>query len=129
MALLRKRPLTPAALAARRANAQKSTGPRTAAGKARSRLNALKHGRNSRLAQRYFRLWLDCVVEGVRPGRGLRVGEMPVPFALPPGRDPLRAALRRKYLSSLAPYVGAAPGATGLERRKKEFYFVNEAAK
>lgn len=36
--------LTPAKLAANRRNARKSTGPRTAAGKARSRLNALKHG-------------------------------------------------------------------------------------
>jgi hypothetical protein len=35
---------TPAQIAANRANAQKSTGPRTAEGKAASRLNALKHG-------------------------------------------------------------------------------------
>ena len=35
---------SPARLAANRANAQKSTGPRTEAGKARSRANALKHG-------------------------------------------------------------------------------------
>jgi hypothetical protein len=38
------RPLSERKLAANRANAQKSTGPRTAAGKARSRLNALRHG-------------------------------------------------------------------------------------
>ena len=35
---------SPARVAANRANAQKSTGPRTEAGKARSRANALKHG-------------------------------------------------------------------------------------
>jgi len=35
---------TPAQIEANRRNAQKSTGPKTAAGKARSRLNALKHG-------------------------------------------------------------------------------------
>ena len=35
---------SPARIAANRANAQKSTGPRTEAGKARSRANALKHG-------------------------------------------------------------------------------------
>ena len=35
---------SPARLAANRANARKSTGPRTEAGKARSRANAVKHG-------------------------------------------------------------------------------------
>ena len=35
---------SPARVAANRANAQKSTGPRTEAGKARSRANAVKHG-------------------------------------------------------------------------------------
>jgi hypothetical protein len=35
---------TPAQILANRANAQKSTGPRTAEGKAASRLNALQHG-------------------------------------------------------------------------------------
>jgi hypothetical protein len=45
---LRKLPcLTPASLSARRANALKSTGPRTECGKARVALNALKHGRRA----------------------------------------------------------------------------------
>jgi hypothetical protein len=45
---LRKTPcLTPASLAARRANALKSTGPRTERGKARVALNPLKHGRRA----------------------------------------------------------------------------------
>ena len=45
---LRKSPtLTPALLAANRRNAQKSTGPRTARGKAWSRLNRLRHGGRS----------------------------------------------------------------------------------
>jgi cytoskeletal protein CcmA (bactofilin family) len=39
--------LTPASLAARRANALKSTGPRTQCGKARVALNPLKHGRRA----------------------------------------------------------------------------------
>ena len=43
---LRKSPeRTPAFLAAHRRNARKSTGPQTPTGKARSSLNALKHGR------------------------------------------------------------------------------------
>jgi hypothetical protein len=37
--------LSPAQLAAQRANAQKSTGPRSARGKARSSMNSLSHGR------------------------------------------------------------------------------------
>ena len=35
---------TPAQITANRANAQKSTGPRSAEGKSTSRFNALKHG-------------------------------------------------------------------------------------
>jgi hypothetical protein len=47
---LRKSPkLTAALLAANRQNAQKSTGPRTARGKTRARLNGLRHGRRSPL--------------------------------------------------------------------------------
>jgi hypothetical protein len=46
---LRRRPtLTPALLAANRANARKSTGPRTVEGKNRIVLNALKDGRYAR---------------------------------------------------------------------------------
>ena len=44
MSLLKPRVITPARLAANRRNAQKSTGPRTARGKAQSRLNGLRHG-------------------------------------------------------------------------------------
>lgn len=45
---LRKSPtMTPARLEANRRNAQKSTGPRTARGKAQTRMNALKIGRRS----------------------------------------------------------------------------------
>ena len=37
-------PISPEQLAANRANAQKSTGPRTPEGKSKSRLNAFRHG-------------------------------------------------------------------------------------
>ncbi|MGH9437088.1 MAG: hypothetical protein ACRD22_04140 [Terriglobia bacterium] len=46
--LCRSPKLTPARLAACRSNASKSSGPRTARGKARASLNALKHGRYAR---------------------------------------------------------------------------------
>jgi len=46
---LRKPPtMTPARLEANRRNARKSTGPRTARGRAQVRFNALKNGRHSR---------------------------------------------------------------------------------
>jgi len=41
---------TPAQLAANRANAQRSTGPRSVEGKSASRFNALKHGINAETA-------------------------------------------------------------------------------
>jgi hypothetical protein len=59
---LRKSPtLTPALLAACRRNAQKSTGPRTAQGKANTRMNALREagdvrGCSGSLRRRYFTL-------------------------------------------------------------------------
>jgi hypothetical protein len=53
---LRKSPVrTPALIAANRANARKSTGPRTPCGKARISLNALKHGRSIGPAGRALR--------------------------------------------------------------------------
>jgi hypothetical protein len=49
---LRKSPtMTPARIEANRRNALKSTGPRTARGKAQVRFNALKNGRHSRYYQ------------------------------------------------------------------------------
>jgi hypothetical protein len=56
MSLLKPRVMTPARLAANRRNAQKSTGPRTARGKAQSRLNGLQHGFCSPL---YREFWLS----------------------------------------------------------------------
>ena len=45
-----KRAISPRKLAANRANAQRSTGPKTSEGKQKSKLNAMKHG----LTARYF---------------------------------------------------------------------------
>ncbi len=44
MSLTQSPEMTPAKRAAQRSNARRSTGPRTGAGKSRSRLNALRHG-------------------------------------------------------------------------------------
>ena len=58
---LRQRPIvSQAMLAANRANARKSTGPRTAEGKARSRLNRFTHGGRSRLYRQLLAaIWRD----------------------------------------------------------------------
>lgn len=61
---LRKSPtLTPALLEANRRNAKKSTGPRTARGKAQTRMNALRTGEHSRLRRD---LWVALL--HARPG-------------------------------------------------------------
>ena len=66
---LRKSPqLTPALLAAARQNAQHSTGPRSAAAKQNSKLNALKHGVPPRRDQRR-KSTPSHAGAGRRPGR------------------------------------------------------------
>ncbi len=68
---LRKPPcLTAAFLAARRANALKSTGPRTDCGKARVAFNALKHGRRAVALQE--RLARACYRDGEALYCGIR---------------------------------------------------------
>jgi len=66
---LRKSPtLTPARLEANRRNARKSTGPRTAQGKAQSRLNGLRTGDHSRFYRAATKalLWAEpCSVDAV----------------------------------------------------------------
>ena len=58
--------MTPARLAANRRNAQKSTGPRTARGKAQSRMNGLRGGRRSPVLRNLIRALLEappCAVD------------------------------------------------------------------
>lgn len=58
---LRKSPtLTPALLAANRRNASKSTGPRTAQGKAWSRLNGFRYGRRSHHFMGFINALMDA---------------------------------------------------------------------
>jgi hypothetical protein len=61
MGLIRRHAVTARGLAARRRNAQRSTGPRTPWGKARVSLNALRHGERSV----HFRHYLRAV--GLKP--------------------------------------------------------------
>ena len=68
---LRKSPtITEARLEANRRNAKRSTGPRTEAGKARSRMNSLRHGGRS---PEY--LGVLAALGDAAPGAILRVGE------------------------------------------------------
>jgi len=65
---LRKSPtMTPARLQANRRNAQKSTGPRTARGKAQSRMNSLKNAGFSPLFRKALENFLDAP-----PGAGYK---------------------------------------------------------
>ena len=63
---LRKSPtLTPALLASNRRNAKKSTGPRTAPGKAWSRLNHFRHGNRSPEYVNFFKALHDAPLGAV----------------------------------------------------------------
>ena len=69
---LRKSPtLTPALLASNRRNAKKSTGPRTARGKAWSRLNRLRDGMRSPEYINFLKAVLDAPLGEV--GRTVRI--------------------------------------------------------
>jgi hypothetical protein len=60
---LRKSPtLTPARLEANRRNARKSTGPRTARGKAQSRMNSLRSGSYSPSYRKLLRALLEAPI-------------------------------------------------------------------
>lgn len=65
MSLL-KRTVTPARLEANRRNALKSTGPRTAEGKSRSSLNAMKRGGRSQTQKLLWQILQQAPVGGVR---------------------------------------------------------------
>lgn len=82
MLLVKSPTLTPALLAAKRRNAQKSTGPRTVRGKAYSRTNGLRHGGRS---PAYRQLW--TALGNARPGAIDRTAQTLLPPEL--ARHPL----------------------------------------
>jgi len=95
---------------ANRRNAARCTGPRTAASKARSRLNALRHGRRSVLLRRYFCLWRDVQLttplEPPPPWNGSR---MPVPLLPSTGPGKFRGRIIRELLQEVAVYLAPRP--------------------
>ena len=63
MSLVKKRTMTPAALAARRANAQRSHGPATLDGKDRARTSNMHHGYYSLFGREALRLLTEHTTE------------------------------------------------------------------
>jgi hypothetical protein len=119
MALIR-RTVTERMRYANRANARLSTGPRTRAGKARSRLNGLRHGLRSRRLTRYFRLWLESQLAAPgEPRPPWDVSEMPVPFFRHPGYSRWRVRQVREFLHAVSKYLPAPEPRC----HRKEFYF------
>jgi hypothetical protein len=73
--------VTPRKLAANRSNARRSRGPRTPAGKMRSRLNSLRDGTYSELLDCYYRLWLLICMHGPSHAPDWwKFRDMPVPL-------------------------------------------------
>lgn len=106
-----KRRLSPKQLAARRNNAQQSTGPRTAAGKRRSALNSLKHAR-------YAKAPVRPIVETIVALGGdpkaftsllLRASD-PTPLSRPPNPNSPRGVKGRKAVAPLYEPVASPDG-------------------
>ncbi len=90
MSLLRRNPVTPREIEARRRNAQHSTGPRTRRGKARASLNALCHAERSERFYRFLRSF------GFSPRRVLALDrKIRGPFE---AYSPLKKVLLKRWL-------------------------------
>jgi hypothetical protein len=115
---LRKSPLrTPALVAARRVNARKSHGPKTLRGKARSSLNALKHGRYAVDLRR------KLLEAGDRQGEALYARiEARVAEAFCSGRSGwISASARMTVARARAPVPGSVtPAEAGVQGQSKQ---------
>ena len=101
MGSVQRSPLSPKELKARRANARKSTGPRTLEGKARVSFNRLQHGDRSARLQAFLRQ------RGANPDAFFALCKF---IRLPGERvDPLQAAMVKAWLKSPA-QVGSLGG-------------------
>ncbi len=90
MSLVRRNPISPREIEARRRNAQHSTGPRTRRGKARASLNALCHAERSERFYSFLRSF------GFSPRRLLTLErKIRVPSE---GDSPLKRVLLRRWL-------------------------------
>jgi hypothetical protein len=113
--LRRRRKISAAKRAANRRNARRSTGPRTAAGKARSAQNALRHGLTSRLLT--SPAWSGVVADFTRAIMGSRTDDHSracageIAFAHIRVLQ-VRQAKRKLYASELG---ASGPGASGLD--------------
>ena len=107
---------TPAQITANRANAQKSTGPRSAEGKSASRFNALKHGIDAASIvipgedpAEYEALVAATTTESIRPQSPPKRPSTSIPCSAPTGRS---AASNASRPTSTAPSSPNPPDAT-----------------
>jgi len=122
MSLRKPYVLSPARLAANRRNARQSTGPRSARGKAQSRLNRLRDGSRSRLFQDLLWTLMDAP-----PGSVAQTARRTMTPEL--AGHPLFAELGRVFCHAGAE-VALTRGALREERNaQKDCFYANEATK
>ncbi len=102
MSLIKSLALTPAKLAANRANARRSTGPRTPRGRQRTRLNALKHGLRSRS-------FASTVVNSAEDRKKFRQGMVMLSLALVPAGSAARKLTEKLARMMWTRSCGAGP--------------------
>ena len=122
MSLRKPYALSPARIAANRRNARQSTGPRSARGRAQSRLNRLRDGSRSRLYQDLLWELMPAPPAAVaQTARGTMTPEL--------AGHPLFAELGRIFCQAEAE-VALTRRALGEERNpQKDCFYSNEATK